>query len=220
MTDFTHGPTCSSDCGAVSALSCALRGWTAALGEPGTDLSDLFEALIEHLTAAVPSLVAARITIDVDGRPVTFASPAPTGARIETTLSFPLPMARSGSCVLVLAASSPGAFTRLAHDAVTELGVASEIHRDADTSAFDDVDDPGLDERSLVDVAVGILLDRGHRTPASAIAELRRRAARDDRTLADTAHAIIAAAAELAGERIDEDDDPTDDMGRPFGIPL
>lgn len=191
-------------------MSCALRSWTAALDEPGIDLSEMFEVLIDALTTAVPTLVAVKVTIETGGRPVTIASPPPSGASITSTLSFPLPMTHAGSCVMVLAASSPGAFAGLAHDVVSELGVATDIRRDAHVSAFDHVDETGLNERFDIDVAVGILLDRGtHLTPESALAELSERAARSEIPLLGAARAIIDDAADhpgtgWAGDRSDD----------------
>lgn len=194
MNHRFHDPMCPDHEG-PTALSCALLSWTAAIDEPDIDLDEMFDALIEALTTAVPTLVAVKMTIDVGGRPVTIVSPSPSGASIGSTLSFPLPMAQAGSCVLILAASAPGAFAGLAHEAVTELGVAADIRHDAHLSAFDEPDDPGLDERSVIDVAVGVLLDDGCLTAESALEQLAERATRCGQSLLDAANATIAAAA-------------------------
>jgi hypothetical protein len=176
-----------------AALAADLKALTEVLDIPGVDLAALLESFSTDTGRAIDSYLGLRMTLVIDGLPVTFTLMESTTA--ATSLRVPLNrlgVAEAGS-VLMLYASNPGAFVDLAADLSFALGLRP------DTLILDDdlrlagpargVD--GLVELAQVNQAIGILIDRGHR-PAAARAELRRLADHAETTVHTAARQLIA----------------------------
>lgn len=199
----------------LAAAQSALGALTVALEDPDIDLDAQLTLLLEPLTAAVPSLLTASLTLTVDGRAFTLAAPLHEDATAATGSSLRIPLSTvtardSSTAQLLVRAASPGALVDLAADCAHLLGVdlrvmELNIHLHSDPVGRprgEGVSDGMNFERSaasatfadhaVIDYAVGILFERGALlTIADATAALRALAERDGTTLHDTARRIV-----------------------------
>ena len=171
-----------------------LDGLTDALETPGTDLQTVLLVLIDDLTTAIPSLLGLNLTMMVAGDLVTLAatvSPDPPPA--ATSLHIPLHQlapATPGSAVTFYA-SRPGAFVDLAADVRHAYSLDSHVVIDGHLqTSLTPSRVTGLVEFSMINRAIGMLIEHGH-PPATARDELHRRAERAGRTLSGAAQHLL-----------------------------
>jgi hypothetical protein len=190
-----------------AALRADLDALTEALGDPGTDLTALVGAVTADIRLAIASYLGMSLTLIVDGYPLTFtlmdeaawaagaidavgAADAPV---IGSSVVLPLPAicaAEPGSA-LVLYAAKPGAFVDLVADLSYAVGLAlDEFVLDAHLEP--PAGGSALYELSQVNLAIGILIERGH-TIDDAHTELQRRAQRHQITVHAAARALVQA---------------------------
>lgn len=159
----------------------------------GSDLAAGLSRLGRDVALAVPSCLAVTIT------PAGLGGQAGLGGEVSVSMtagsaavlaSLAVPLAGGG--LLVLRAGEPGAFLLLADHLAGLVGldhrpVLLDEHLvwPAATSAA------SLADVSVVDQAVGVLVDRGL-PPGSARRELRRRAGEADTTIAAVSRALLA----------------------------
>lgn len=158
---------------------------TRSVGADDGDLPRSLIALAADLQAAVPSYRGVHLTVALDGDAVELVHllPPEDGESIRTSLRLPLLALGTGfdpASRVVMYAAAPGAFVDLAADLRYELdGQSRELALDADlppprqTSGLS-----GLSELSIVNRAIGVLIDRGE-LPDRARATLAHRASRD-----------------------------------------
>jgi hypothetical protein len=172
-----------------AALAAQLTVLDDALDGPAADLEVRLRALAAALAVAVPSLIAISVTTPVAGEEVTLHLAVPGGPQVAASLVLPLPAGTS----LALYAATPGALADLAADLTRALGLPrGSAVLDGDLSApVVPSGVAGLADLSVINRAIGVLIDRGH--PAStARAELRRRAAGAGESLLAAAQRLVA----------------------------
>jgi hypothetical protein len=178
--------------GLPPSVAAALGLLTDALNDPDGDLHGTLATLRHDLIATVPSYLGLSITVVSDGHPVTISAfhrnaaerheRSPEG--IASSLWMPLApfvVAEAGS-QLIFYAARPGAFMDLAADLTFALGIhfhqaVFDRHLSAPPAAVS-----GLQDWSLINQAIGILIDLGH-DPTAARDELMRRATLSGTTL-------------------------------------
>jgi hypothetical protein len=153
------------------------------------------------VVAVVPSCVAvsialSRLGIDVVITvPISGADLMPRATELLSSLALSLPAAGLG-CVLVLQASAPGAFVLLAEDLAALLG-SGHLPPELDAHLAPLAVSTGsalaesLADLSLLDRALGVLIDRGW-SPEAGERELRRRASAAGLTVAGVAERLLA----------------------------
>jgi len=180
------------------ALTAQLDALTAALDDPGTDLETILDVLGDDLSAAVSSFLGLRMTLQLDGCPVTLTA-LDADLALTAGASLTLPLGRSTGegpdGAVVFYARHPGAFVDLAADLQRVHDLDGQVYLDGHLPNAGDQPHragiTGLAELSVVNQAIGVLITRGH-TPAEAHAELRRRAAGSMHTVPDTARLVVA----------------------------
>jgi hypothetical protein len=179
-------------------LTAQLSALTAALDDPGTDLETILEVLVDDLSAAVSSFLGLRMTLQLDGCPLTLTT-MDADLALTAGASLTLPVGRStdgapGGTV-VFYARHPGAFVDLAADLHRVHDLDCDVYLDGHLPSAGD--QPcrsgitGLAELSIVNQAIGVLITRGY-TPAGAIAELGSRAAGTPRGVPEVAEHVLA----------------------------
>jgi hypothetical protein len=182
----------------TDALTAQLSVLTAALDDPGTDLETILEVLVDDLSAAVSSFLGLRMTLQLDGCPLTLTT-MDADLALTAGASLTLPVGRStdgapGGTV-VFYARHPGAFVDLAADLHRVHDLDCDVYLDGHLPSAGD--QPcrsgitGLAELSVVNQAIGVLITRGY-TPAGAIAELGSRAAGTPRGVPEVAEHVLA----------------------------
>lgn len=168
-----------------SALAADLSLLSAAIEDSDGDLNRRLESFVVDLRGAVGSFLGLTMTIAVEAHEISFTL-SERATQAGTSLCIPLSAvtdSRAGSA-LVLYAATPGAFVDLAAD------LAWTLTLDPSTFVLDQhlaVPVPsksviGLRGHTIVNRAVGALIDRGH-TPESAHTELRHHADTEHRSL-------------------------------------
>ena len=189
------------------ALSRQLAALTDSVDEPGTDLQAVLVGLADDLMAAVPSFIGLRMTLHLDNWPITVTTiEAGQAAAAGASLQFPLDqLAGAGpDGTVVLYAGQAGAFVDLAADARRVRRLDGGVVVDGHLSCTDNPGAPGppgasgLDESTVVNQAIGVLVDRG-RLPDEAHEELLRRAAHVRQCVPDAARRLLAASARGLG---------------------
>jgi hypothetical protein len=145
---------------------------------PDNDIERSLHDLWYGVAFAVPSFVGLSVTVVVDEQPVVLTyltESSSMGSSLELSLSLTTGLAPGSR--LVLYAVTPGAFVDLAADLGHVLGASDEelvldrclvpLRRDSGIV--------GVEEMSMTNRAVGILVGRGH-TPEAARDLLRRKA--------------------------------------------
>ncbi|HEY4991337.1 MAG TPA: hypothetical protein VII33_04565, partial [Nakamurella sp.] len=164
------------------ALSRQLAALTDSVDEPGTDLQAVLVGLADDLMAAVPSFLGLRMTLRLVGCPITVTTIAPgPAAAAGASLQFPLDqLAGAGpDGTVVLYAAQAGAFVDLAADTRRAHRLDGRAVVDGHLTTTDNPGAPGppgvsgFDELSVVNRAIGLLIDRG-RLPDEAHEELLR----------------------------------------------
>lgn len=180
------------------ALAAQLGALTAALDDPGTDLKTILDVLVDDLTAAVSSFLGLKMTLQLDGCPVTLTTmdaepPLIAGARLTLPLGQPTHDGPGGTVEFY--ARNPGAFVDLAADLQRVHHPDRPVHLDGRLPAGGDqlhrAGITGLAEHSVVNQAIGVLITRGH-TSAEAHRELRRHAADTLHTVPEVAEQVLA----------------------------
>ena len=180
------------------ALTAQFNALTAALDDPGTDLETILDVLVDDLSAAVSSFLGLRMTLQLDGVPVTLTA-MDAGLAVTAGASLTLPLGRStdegpGGTV-VFYARHPGAFVDLAADLQRVHDPDGQVYLDDHLPSAGDqprwAGITGLAELSVVNQAIGVLITRGH-SPAEAHAELRRRATDTLHSMPDAAEHVLA----------------------------
>ena len=163
------------------ALSGHLSALTDALDDPGTDLQAVLAVLADDLTLAIPSFLGLTMSLDVGGGTITLTAVAPAAAATaRATLRLPLdPMAGAGpGSNVVFYADSAGAFVDLAADTRHAYGLDGQVVLDGHVASTALQPGPpgvnGLEEATVVNRAIGVLIDQGH-LPDEARRELLRR---------------------------------------------
>jgi len=162
---------------------------TNALADPGTDLADLMESLLDAFLVAVPSGLGLSITIRVGGDGVTVSTLDGAATGVATTLRVPLQAETElppGSAVIFYAGTA-GALVDLAADLGRRLDPRDDMLLDGDPRDGEHRVTSGLRELSVVQRALGMLIARG-RTPRAARRELER-----DARVSGTAIGTVAA---------------------------
>jgi hypothetical protein len=175
-----------------AALSADLTTLTQALDYPGADVETLLRQLDDDTRTVVASYVGLRVTIVVDGDPVTLTTVRDLAQRdsIVSSLTLRLNALRASEPgnVLILYASEAGVFLNFAADITQAFRLGpDDVALDQDLTLSADQSDPSgierhsvLEQRSVVNQAIGVLRGRGY-TLDDARAELHR-LARDTQT--------------------------------------
>ena len=172
-------------------------------------LSVALAAFTRVIEAAVASYVGVQVSLVQDGQPVTVTAMT-SDETARTSLRLPqavLELESDAESMVVLYASTPGAFVDLAadlcyslHATSGQLHIAGRADQEGGSGIAVDVDVPGsalvsgvsgLKELCAVERAVGVLIDRGH-YPDEARAALSVCAAREDISLHEYAARVLA----------------------------
>jgi hypothetical protein len=181
-----------------TALIEPLSDLTVALDDPGTDLQTILDVLCDDLSTAVSSFLGLTMTLQVDGVPVTLTAidadlALAAGASLELPLKSLIGAGTTGTVVFY--ARNPGSFVDLAADTERVCALSGRVLLDGHLpSTADPPHQPGitgLADLGVINLAVGVLITRGH-TPAQAHVELRRQAAENLHSVAAAARHILA----------------------------
>lgn len=161
------------------ALNNHLDELTVALDRPGTDLRAILSVLGDDISSVVPSFLGLRMTLYVDGHAVTLTAHDRGGgsaAQDYLVMSLAPQTSNEPGSSMVFYAGERGAFDEFAADLAVEHPALFEEEPGAGSTLLVVVPGgsgiTGLHELTLVNQAVGVLLDRGH-TPEEARAKLR-----------------------------------------------
>jgi len=173
-----------------AGLAADLARLTDALDDPATDLADLVSLLHDAFVVAVPSALGLAFTIRASPAEVTVSTLDGAATAVATSLQVPLGSwtdLEPGSAVIFYAATT-GALVDLAADLGWLLNLRSDVVLDGHLpNAQQPEATSGLAELSVIQQAVGVLIDRG-RTPQAGRDELQTLARESDRTV----HAVAA----------------------------
>jgi hypothetical protein len=169
-----------------------LDALTEALDGSGDDLATILTVLADDLTMDISSFTGLSITVPVGAQPVTIT--AMRSHTAATSMLLPL-TAETGGGHIVFYAHNPGAFTDLAADARTMLGldggdIVVDEHLPPPTAVAAQAGLAVLADRATIDQAIGFLMEQGD-PPELARAELRRRAAAAGSSVASAAQQIL-----------------------------
>jgi hypothetical protein len=165
------------------------------------ELTEALGRLGREVVAVVPSCVAVSIAASRLGIDVVITAPTsgvdPMSRTAEVLASLTLPLTEAGvSRVLVLQASTPGAFVLLAQDLATLLASGHQLPElDARLAPLAASSGSALAESladlSLLDRALGVLIDQGW-PPEAGEREMHRRASVAGLTVAAVAERLLA----------------------------
>jgi hypothetical protein len=164
-----------------TALSFDLKNLLRILDLPDLDIERSLRALRYDIAVVVPSFVGLSMTLVVEGQPVTLTSMGEEATTVAIGSSLALPLSLTSGLAegssLVCYATAPGAFVDLAADLGYALSASDgEVLLDQHlTPASTRSGIAGVEELSLVNRALGVLIGRGL-TPEDAHDQLRRRA--------------------------------------------
>ena len=137
-----------------------------ALDGSGDDLPTIVAVVTEDLIAAVQSFTGLLISLQVDGEPVVLG--VVDSATARTSMLLPLPAA-TGSTFdvrLILYAAEAGAFTGLAADVRRAYGLSGQVEVDRHLPPPPATGHAAAltmgGHRSVIDQALGVLLDEGY----------------------------------------------------------
>ena len=140
-----------------------LEHLSQALEGSGDDLTTILTLLQQDLTAAVPSYTGLVMTLATAGDPVTITAidgRAVARASILLPLHLVCDLPEPGH--IVFYAAHRGAFTALAADTRTTYCLDGEVEVDRHLPPPDPDSTAATEGRSVVEQAVGVLIDRGH----------------------------------------------------------
>ena len=163
-----------------TALAADLDDLTNALDQPDTGLESVLRAFTSDARAAVRSFSGLTMTIFTEGAPFSFTVLEPRAAEEVAAASLVLPLPLLGpfdaGSHLVLYAARAGAFVDLSADLAFAVDVdLFALCLDEHLEMPDHTVASGLSDISVVNQAIGVLIDRGN-TPDQARAELHRSA--------------------------------------------
>ena len=150
-----------------AVLASHLQDLVASIGEADGTLALSLDTLVADLTAVSGSYHGLRLTMVLDGWPVTLtAFTSPDGVPVATSLRVPLSLLGPGFAPagrVVFYATSLGAFVDLAADLAYALGRTEGLKLDDDLPPVSMVSGiTGLSEYAVINRAVGVLIERGH----------------------------------------------------------
>ena len=172
-----------------AGLAADLARLTDALDDPATDLADLVSLLHDAFVVAVPSALGLAFTIRASPAEVTVSTLDGAATAVATSLQVPLASwtdLEPGSAVIFYAATN-GALVDLAADLGWLLNLRADVVLDGHLPAQPQEVTSGLAELSVIQQALGVLIDRG-RTPQAGRDELEHLARESDTTV----HAVAA----------------------------
>lgn len=160
-----------------AALVADLATLTEALGSGDVDLTARLNAVNASISLAVASWVGTAVSTTVGGQTVTFSMiKGVDGVRASLLIPLGRHVADSPGSWIAFYASTPGAFVDLAADFAYALRAdLSDLVLDADLAPQREHSEHTLTNFSLINRAIGILVEDGH-TVTGARAELTRRA--------------------------------------------
>jgi hypothetical protein len=173
---------------------------TEALENPGTDLPTVLAVLVDDLRAAIPSELGLTVTITQAGDTITLTTvephaPPATGASLHLPLDE-VTAAGPGSTATFYAAR-PGAFVDLAADIRHAYGLDRQVVIDGHlgdplpaAAARSWTRVTGLAELSVINQAIGVLIELGHH-PDTARTVLQHRADQTGTALGAAAQHLI-----------------------------
>jgi hypothetical protein len=170
----------------TAAVAVDLAILTQALDEPDTDLAQTLQQLAADAKLAVRSLVGLTVTVKISDQQIHLSSLEHAAERDDILASLAIPLTPAfddvgaePSTVLVLYAGTPGAFTDLAADLawlsgrdLTEFTLDQHLTLPRGPESH-----RGLVVLSMINQAIGMLIERGH-TREQAEHELDARATR------------------------------------------
>ena len=157
----------------TAALAADLGLLTAALDQPGADITHSLHLLAADVVAAIPTYLGLSVTVDGTDPPFTFTtlSEGVVTGDVRTSLGLALPRDVSvlPAAVLVLYAGSPGTFVDLAADLawLTTRPLNDFVLDQHLPAAAERGSATGLLEVSVINQAIGVLIGRGY-TPEKA----------------------------------------------------
>ena len=173
-----------------AGLAADLARLTDALDDPGTDLADLVGSLHDAFVVAVPSAVGLAFTIRASPAEVTVSTLDGAATAVATSLQVPLGSwtdLEPGSAVIFYAATT-GALVDLGADLGWLLNLRADVVLDGHLRPTHPHEvTSGLAEMSVIQQALGVLIDRGM-TPQAGRDELEHLA----RESGTTVHAVAA----------------------------
>lgn len=163
-----------------TVLARHLRDLAASVGADDDSLVRSLAALVTDLTVVTESYHGLRLTLVLDGWPVTLtAFTSPDGVPVATSLRISLSVLGDGFAApsrVIFYATTPGAFVDLAADLAYALTRTDGLALDVDLPPVSEVAGvTGLSDYTVINRAIGVLIDRGHH-PDGAHAALRRNA--------------------------------------------
>lgn len=172
-----------------AGLAADLARLTNALDDPATDLADLVSSVHDAFVVAVPSALGLAFTIRASPAAVTVSTLDGAATAVATSLQVPLGAwtdLEPGSAVVFYAATA-GALVDLAADLGWLLNLHADVVLDGHLPAQPREVISGLAELSVIQQALGVLIDRGM-TPQAGRDELEHLARESDATV----HAVAA----------------------------
>lgn len=170
---------------------------TTSLEIPGADLQAMLSVLIDDITTAVPSFLGLRMAITVGGVTTTFSTVDPDLSPEAAKASLLLPLAEMTTVptgTLILYAEQPGAFTSLAISTREAFQLDGHVvvdgHLSDEWHPTSQAVVGGSEDTSMINIAIGVLIDRGF-PPDQASAELTRLAATHDESLAAASRRVL-----------------------------
>ena len=173
-----------------AGLAADLARLTDALDDPATDLADLVSLLHDAFVVAVPSALGLAFTIRASPAEVTVSTLDGAATAVATSLQVPLGSwtdLEPGSAVIFYAATT-GALVDLGADLGWLLNLRADVVLDGHLRPTHPHEvTSGLAEMSVIQQALGVLIDRGM-TPQAGRDELEHLA----RESGTTVHAVAA----------------------------
>lgn len=184
-----------------AAVITQLDTLSEALDDVCTDLHAVLAVLADDLLAAVPSFLGLRITVAVQGQPVTITTMDPSSARGSMLLPLVAisDLATGGN--LTFYAAGTDAFVDLAVDARTAYALDGEVVLDQDVPTTPEGRSRGEQEvleLCEINQAIGVLIEQGYPTDR-ARAELDHRSAAAGMRRHDAARRVLGGIAVPAG---------------------
>ena len=183
-----------------AGLAADLARLTDALDDPATDLADLVGSVHDAFVVAVPSALGLAFTIQtspdltIRSIPAEFTLSTLDGAATAVATSLHVPLGswtdlEPGSAVIFYAGNA-GALVDLAADLGWLLNLRADVVLDGHVPAQPLEATSGLAELSVIQQAVGVLIDRGM-APQAGRDELQTLARESDRTVHAVAVRLI-----------------------------
>ncbi len=173
-----------------------VRTLVDGLGLDALSILEPLGTLREQLQGAVESFSGLRLTLGAESSRIVLSDfrsrTAAVGSRTSLAVTLSQLERHPSAGEIVFYAGRPGAFVDLSADLHFALdlrpGALAIDHRPPPSPPFNAV--VGLAERSQINQAVGVLIDRG-RTPEVALQELHRRSADEKISLVEVATSVI-----------------------------